>query len=452
MSVVEIFNKIVEHHEHPACVYKDQSFSYEWLHNRVQDYLQRFSEKGIKQGSVVSLIADYSPEALAIFIALIHVSAIIMPLTNVPIAKQKEYEDMVNPECIIQVDAEQNILFHPTGKCCSHPIINQLRALNHPGLIILSSGSTGKSKAIVHDFSLLIQAITPSKKRLNIISFLLFDHIGGINTILNAMYSGNCLVVPEKRTPESIGLCIHKHQVQVLITSPSFLNLMSIQGVFNRYDFDCLKQINYGSEIMPESLLQRLIKLLPETRFNQAYGLSELGVIKTRTTNQQSSFISIDDKNIEYRISNGCLEIKSKSSMLGYLNATNPFTEDGWFMTGDMVEILGEEIRILGRNSELINVGGEKVFPAEIENILLQLPEIEDVVVYGEPNYILGNIVVAKIKLKPDIEQSLITGNARKFCSNRLPAFKIPQKFIFVTDISYGERFKKMRNKGVVHE
>lgn len=89
--------------------------------------------------------------------------------------------------------------------------------------------------------------------------------------------------------------------------------------------------------------------------------------------------------------------------MLGYLNAATPFTKDGWFMTGDMVETIGDEIRIIGRNSEIINVGGEKVFPAEIENILLKLAEVEDVVVSGEKNLILGNIVVARVKIKADV-------------------------------------------------
>jgi long-chain acyl-CoA synthetase len=66
----------------------------------------------------------------------------------------------------------------------------------------------------------------------------------------------------------------------------------------------------------------------------------------------------------------GLLEIKAKSAMRGYLNAESPFTPDGWFKTGDAVEVDGEYIKILGRKSELINVGGEKVYPAEVESVI----------------------------------------------------------------------------------
>ena len=70
--------------------------------------------------------------------------------------------------------------------------------------------------------------------------------------------------------------------------------------------------------------------------------------------------------------------------MLGYLNAPSPFDEDGFMNTGDQVEQDGEWIRILGRESEIINIGGEKVYPAEIESVVLQLDGVEDVAVYGK--------------------------------------------------------------------
>ena len=83
--------------------------------------------------------------------------------------------------------------------------------------------------------------------------------------------------------------------------------------------------------------------------------------------------------------------------MLGYLNAPSPFDADGWFNTQDLVETDGDYIRILGRKSELINVGGEKVHPTEIENVLLQLDNVKDVTVRGRPNPITGEVVAAKI-------------------------------------------------------
>ncbi len=97
----------------------------------------------------------------------------------------------------------------------------------------------------------------------------------------------------------------------------------------------------------------------------------------------------------ETKIVDGRLWIRAKSAMLGYLNAPSPFDADGFFDTGDLVEVDGEWLRILGRKSEIINVGGNKVFPMEVENALLELDNVEDVAVRGEPNPLTGQVVVA---------------------------------------------------------
>src|SRR6266478_1754084 len=89
----------------------------------------------------------------------------------------------------------------------------------------------------------------------------------------------------------------------------------------------------------------------------------------------------------------------SKSAMLGYLNWPSPFDAEGWFNTGDSVEVDGEWLRILGRKSEIINVGGEKVYPAEVESVLHELDNIRDVAVIGRANPISGQVVLARVVL-----------------------------------------------------
>ena len=86
-------------------------------------------------------------------------------------------------------------------------------------------------------------------------------------------------------------------------------------------------------------------------------------------------------------------------AMVGYLNAPSPFDADGWFNTGDVVETDGRFIRFMGRKSEIINVGGEKVFPAKIENFIQQLDNVKEVTVRGRPSPITGNVIVATVEL-----------------------------------------------------
>jgi acyl-CoA synthetase (AMP-forming)/AMP-acid ligase II len=139
------------------------------------------------------------------------------------------------------------------------------------------------------------------------------------------------------------------------------------------------------------------------------------------------------------------LEIKAQSAMLGYLNAPSPFTKDGWFKTGDAVEVDGEYIRILGRKSEMINVGGEKVYPAEVESVIQLMPGVEEVVVTGVPSPITGQMIQARVKLSTGETLPEFRKRMRAFCGDKVPAFKIPQKVELVGQTLHSERFKKMR-------
>ena len=111
-----------------------------------------------------------------------------------------------------------------------------------------------------------------------------------------------------------------------------------------------------------------------------------------------------------------------------------------------MVETTGDGyLRIIGRNKEVINVGGEKVLPAEIESIILSMDEIEDVMIYGEDNRITGQIVVADIVPKKDIEDKKVKSLVRKYCKDKIDRYKLPTKVNIVDKTNFGDRFKKIR-------
>ena len=160
--------------------------------------------------------------------------------------------------------------------------------------------------------------------------------------------------------------------------------------------------------------------------------------------------------NCNYKILNNELFLKSKTQSLGYLNADNSvFDEQGYFATGDLVEVIesnGEEyIKIIGRSKEIINVGGEKVLPSEVEGILLEIPYIQDCLVYGESNAITGQSVSVKVVLDSTHEESTNLTNAelkkriRIYCKDRLTAYKIPTKVEIVESLAISQRFKKVR-------
>jgi acyl-CoA synthetase (AMP-forming)/AMP-acid ligase II len=198
---------------------------------------------------------------------------------------------------------------------------------------------------------------------------------------------------------------------------------------------------------MPPNTLAVAREALPWVRFKQTYGLSELGILTTQSRDSGSVWFKLGKTGFEHKIVDGVLWIRSPSAMLGYLNAPSPFDAAGWFNTQDLVERDGEFIRILGRKSELINVGGEKVHPTEIENVLLQLDNVKDVTVRGQSNPITGEVVAAKITPLLPEDPDALKRRVRQFCQARLERYKVPAVIDVVVEDHYGDRFKKSRSR-----
>jgi acyl-CoA synthetase (AMP-forming)/AMP-acid ligase II len=254
-----------------------------------------------------------------------------------------------------------------------------------------------------------------------------------------------CLVTVAQRSPDGVLAAVERYRVELLPTSPTFLNLMLISEAHARHDLSSLHTITYGTEPMPESTLQRLHALYPAIKLVQTYGLSEVGILRSKSKSSDSLWVKIGGEGFETRVVDCILQIKARSSMLGYLNAPSPFTVDGWFVTGDEVEVDGDYLRILGRKSEIINVGGQKVYPAEVESVLQELDGVADATVYGERNAITGQIVCANVTLRGDEDPATFTRMLKQHCRARLELFKVPVKVRIIATTQHGARFKKMR-------
>lgn len=433
------------HQAKDAMVWRGHLFSYGWMLNAVEHCRQYLRGRAIPPGAVVSLEADFSPHSVAMLLALVEHRCIVVPLTAAVEAKKAEFRDIAQVEAALCVTGDDTVVLQATGTAATHELLVQLKRQGRPGLILFSSGSTGKNKAAVHDFVPLLEKFKVPRHSLRTLTFLLFDHIGGINTLFYSLSNAGCLITVRDRHPDTVCEAIAQYKVQLLPTSPTFLNLLLVSEAYQRHDLSSLEMVTYGTEVMPETTLKRIHEVLPHVRFLQTYGLSEVGILRSKSKSSQSLWVKVGGEGFETRVVNGLLEIKAQSAMLGYLNASCPFTADGWFQTGDAVEIDGEYIRILGRTSEIINVGGEKVYPAEVEGVLQLMDGVEDVTVHGESNPIMGQIVIATVKLSTPETAAEFASRMRQFCRGKLQKFKIPQKVILATEAMYGERFKKIR-------
>ena len=445
MHVDFLREKFADAGDADALIWRDQSYSYAYLLKRVDEWNTLLDEADIEDGTVVSVEADFSPRAIALMLALIERNCLFVPLSSSVEGKKPEFRDVAQVEAIVSIDDEDKASISKTGVTATHEIIVALKQQKHPGLTLFSSGSTGKSKAAVHDFVPMLEKYKVPRHSLRTITFLLFDHIGGVNTLLYNLSNAGCVITVADRSPETVCKAIQDYRVELLPTSPTFINLILVSEAYKKYDMSSLKTVTYGTEVMPESTLERFHSLFPETRLLQTYGLSEVGILRSKSKSSDSLWVKVGGEGFETRVVDGLLEIKAKSAMLGYLYAPSPFTEDGWFKTGDAVEVDGEFIKILGRKSELINVGGEKVYPAEVESVLQLMDGVDEVVVNSEPNPLTGNIVVARVKLSTGENLAEFRKRMRSFCKGKLSRFMIPQKVVLVDAELHGDRFKKMR-------
>jgi acyl-CoA synthetase (AMP-forming)/AMP-acid ligase II len=429
-----------------AIIWNDQSYSYGWLLDRLVFWKEKIASEQIARGKVTILNGDFSPNAIALFVALASHGCILVPITNPTNQKSASLIDIAQGEFCFSLDRDDEVKVERLECNAQHPLYEELRNRNHPGLVLFSSGSTGEPKAAVHDLIPLLEKFKPRRHRLRTISFLLYDHIGGINTMLYTLANGGCLVTVPDRNADAVLQAIRNHRVELLPTSPTFLNLMLLSESYRRYDLSSLQIITYGTEPMSETVLKRLHQLFPHAALRQTYGLSEVGILRSKSSSSDSLWIKIGGEGYETRVVDSILEIKAKSAMLGYLNFSSPFTADGWFSTGDAVEVQGDYLRILGRKSEQINVGGEKVYPTEIENVILELPSVANVTVYAEKNAITGEIVCADItpaiNCEPDRE---FVAKIKQHCRSKLQRYKVPVKINVVDDRQYSDRFKKVR-------
>jgi acyl-coenzyme A synthetase/AMP-(fatty) acid ligase len=428
-----------------AIVWRGLGISFRTLAETLRRWREALSEEAIPAHSVVSLEADFSPASIALLLALIEHGCTIVPLTAGGESHKRELRDLAQVEFEIRTSKEDSIATRRTGRRADHELLRELKRRRHPGLVLFSSGSTGKSKAAVHDFVPLLDKFHVRRKARRMAAFLLFDHIGGINTLFYALSNAGCLVVLDNRSPEDVCAAIEAHRIEVLPTSPTFLNLLLLSEAYKRRDLSSLELVTYGTEVMPESTLERLCDLFPGVAFQQTYGLSELGILRSKSKSSRSLWVKVGGEGYDTRVVDGMLEVKAKAAMLGYLNAPSPFTEDGWFKTGDAVEVEGDYIRILGRRSEIINVGGEKVHPAEVESVLQIMPGVEEAVVTGEQNAFMGQIVVARIRLTAPESPSDFRKRMHEFCRERLAKYKLPAKILIVQQPLHGERYKKVR-------
>ena len=396
----------------------------------------------IRKGDVVSLIGDFDAESVATLLNLLARGAVVVPLTNDTSGQHDYFIQESRSNYIFEKNNLVNVLSESQEE---HPLLDQLRSKENPGLILFTTGTTGRPKAILHDFVPFISRYQTPRPPLKAVSFLLFDHIGGINTLLHMLFNLGQIVSIEDRTVESVAKTIKDYSVELLPTTPTFLRMLSLNPGIEEKLGSSLKIISYGTERMDQPTLKRLVDQFPKVDFRQTYGMSELGILRIKSKTRDSLYMSVGGEGVETKIVDDILYIRAENRMLGYLNAPSPFDDEGWYCTKDIVA-LDEDgyLTITGRDSDVINIGGLKFMPSEVERECLKIENVKFAKAIGVDNPITGQYLQLEIEPESmDIDKDSLSREIRKTLSASLPRYMLPSKIKFLTQ-TLSHRFKKL--------
>ena len=418
-----------------------EDISYTQLIEQINMYRNILSEK-YPEAKTIILYGDYDLRSISILWASLMDNRIVMPITSTSI-QSLELINLIDADLEIY-SKEMKYCYHPNNK--KKVIIREMLELNKSGLILLSSGTTGVPKAVLHDSDKLLKKYIYSKKRYTTIGLMLFDHIAGIDTLFYVLSSGGSLIIPQEKSIDNILTTMSQLLVEVLPASPSLIQFLLMDDRFNSNYLPSLKVITIGSERINDNLNSRLKERFGgKVELIQKYGITEIGTPATITRDNDPRYIKFKSGLIDYKIDDNVLYIKSPSSMVGYLSPDQSIPFDGWFNTQDQVEIDGEWIKILGRVSDIINVGGQKVYPAEVESVLQSMDNVINVAVYGKCNLIMGSVVAAKVCLDSNETVLEFKKRMREFCKDKLQTYKIPSIVEIVDEVKISDRYKKVR-------
>ncbi len=314
-------------------------------------------------------------------------------------------------------------------------------------VLIPTSGTTGEPKLVRQDFTRLIGRVRGGHGR-DSRWLLTYEPtaFGGLQVILAAVTAGAVLVAaPAVDSTELARLALEHRVTHISATPCVWRTLLAAFGT----TMPPLQVATLGGDIVDQPLLDRLAASFPRARLRRIYASSEAGAVFAVgdiRVGFPAEWLESGVGDVELRIRNGVLQVRSPRAMLSYAGGeTRPFTRDGWLITGDLVERVGDRVLFTGRIETLVMVNGVKVSPAKAEVAILEVPGVADVLVQGVPDTAGGNALAAIVAIKPGTNTEILTERIRRHLETRLTPAERPWKIDFTDHIELALSGKKVR-------
>jgi acyl-CoA synthetase (AMP-forming)/AMP-acid ligase II len=359
-----------------------------------------------------------------------------LPLEHLPyVIDAAEVDAIVSDRAVLQQGKSRPMYFIPCNR--------KITPANHNGCsdqqtewILLTSGTTGLPKLVVHTLSSLTGAVRRSEelnKRIVWSTFYDIRRYGGLQILLRAAQAGASLVLSdgEESTAQFLARA-GAYEVTHISGTPSHwrraLMSPSIHLIAPAY-------IRISGEIADQGILSQLRSVFPHARIVHAFASTEAGVA-FEVHDCKAGFpadVIENTPGVEMKIQDGTLRIRSARNANRYLgeNVPNLKDGDGFVDTGDILELRDGRYYFMGRRGGVINVGGLKVYPEEVEAVINRHPEVQISLVRAKKSPITGALVVADVVLNPDPSSADRDVNAIRDdillrCRETLSLYKVP--------------------------
>ncbi len=304
-------------------------------------------------------------------------------------------------------------------------------------ITIFTSGTTGQPKEVVHSISTLTRSVRVGEKYRNQTWAYAYNptHMAGLQVFFQAFENLNTLVNVFNQPREYVYHQIQENAITHISATPTFYRLLL---PYERA-YENVVRVTLGGEKSDQHLYDSIKKIFPNARINNVYASTEAGTLFAA---KGDCFQIPELARDKYKVVDG--ELLIHKSLLGS-SSSFKFTED-FYHSGDLIEWVDETaglFRFKSRKNELINVGGYKVNPNEVETAIMDIEGVKQAMVYGRANSILGNVLCAEVVLEPGSEMQEL--DIKKHLNALLQDFKIPRKIKFVDEISLTRTGKKKR-------
>jgi long-chain acyl-CoA synthetase len=345
-------------------------------------------------------------------------------------------------------------------------------------LILFTSGTIGVPKGVMITHRNLITSafkvgfVSSQVKDLHeigpltcLIAAPLFHVLAIQEQLIPAVFLGQACILMPVFEPKAFLELFRVNRVTNLVGTPTMYWLLLNKTPLREAKPDSVRSIGYGGAPMPPDLLMDIRRTFPGVLCMNGYGLTEASVISLLHDRYcESHPTSVGQPHLcsEVKIEDpltgkelgpdavGELAVRGALVSKGYYKSpeeTTSFYRKGWFYTGDMAYRDADGfIYVVGRTREMINRGGENVYPVEVENVLHLHPKILDVSVFGLPDPVMGSIVACAIVSRPDTEQ-ITAEEVQAFCRDQLASYKVPQRIFFVPDLPRNPGGKVIKGK-----